>query len=284
MRWHPGGSQGWGLSPSGSWHTYPEGHASLWKCVCCLICWPESSTLVWPYYIVCFYPALPDQMVESTCNAGDPVSFPGWEDPLGKKMATHCSILAWEIPWTGEPSGLEFTGSQGVGHNWATFTFIFLLSYFYADVPQAPQSLCVKFNLFSQTTPPPPNPDEYFSHTANPQTGCQGSPLNQPPYPPHPVVCFLSFLNHLFLFIPNTTPSVCFQVWGLEWRVQSSEPNWNVSSSPCLLVWMTVRSGVGRSVAVRVVLTLSHPLSPAEFPKPHSFPHLLRRPPAPLFI
>ena len=43
---------------------------------------------------------------EPTCNAGDTGnsgSIPGWEDPLEKKMATHSSILAWEIPWTEEP-------------------------------------------------------------------------------------------------------------------------------------------------------------------------------------
>ena len=36
----------------------------------------------------------------------------GWEDPLGKGMATHCSILAWEIPRTEEPEGLQSMGSQ----------------------------------------------------------------------------------------------------------------------------------------------------------------------------
>ena len=36
-----------------------------------------------------------------------------WEDPLEKEMATHCSILAWEISWTGEPGGL-----QSVAKNW----------------------------------------------------------------------------------------------------------------------------------------------------------------------
>ena len=36
----------------------------------------------------------------------------GWEDPLEKEMATHISILAWEIPWTEEPSGPQCTGSQ----------------------------------------------------------------------------------------------------------------------------------------------------------------------------
>ena len=39
----------------------------------------------------------------------------GREDPLEKEMATHSSVLAWEIPWTEEPRGLQSTGSQRVG-------------------------------------------------------------------------------------------------------------------------------------------------------------------------
>ena len=39
----------------------------------------------------------------------------GWEDPLEKEMATHSSILAWRIPWTGEPGRLQSMGSQRVG-------------------------------------------------------------------------------------------------------------------------------------------------------------------------
>ena len=41
----------------------------------------------------------------------------GREDPLEKEMATHASILAWRIPWTEEPGGLQSTGSQRVGHD-----------------------------------------------------------------------------------------------------------------------------------------------------------------------
>ena len=41
----------------------------------------------------------------------------GWEDPLEKEMATHSSILAWRIPWTEEPCGLQSMGSQTVGHD-----------------------------------------------------------------------------------------------------------------------------------------------------------------------
>ena len=41
----------------------------------------------------------------------------GWEDPLEKRVATHSSILAWRIPWTEEPVGLQPTGLQRVGHD-----------------------------------------------------------------------------------------------------------------------------------------------------------------------
>ena len=41
----------------------------------------------------------------------------GQEDPLEKEMATHSSNLAWRIPWTEEPGGLQSTGSQRVGHD-----------------------------------------------------------------------------------------------------------------------------------------------------------------------
>ena len=44
----------------------------------------------------------------------------GWEDPLEKGMATHSNILAWDIPGTEEPGGLQSMGSQKVGHNWGT--------------------------------------------------------------------------------------------------------------------------------------------------------------------
>ena len=41
----------------------------------------------------------------------------GWEDPLEKEMATHSGILAWRIPWTEEPGGLQSTESQRVRHS-----------------------------------------------------------------------------------------------------------------------------------------------------------------------
>ena len=52
-------------------------------------------------------PAVQDTKVQSL----------GQEDPLEKGMATHSSILAWRIPWTEEPGGLQSTGSQRLRHN-----------------------------------------------------------------------------------------------------------------------------------------------------------------------
>ena len=55
-------------------------------------------------------PALQESQVQSL----------GEKDPLEKEMATHSSILAWKIPWTEEPSGLQFVGSQRVRHDLMT--------------------------------------------------------------------------------------------------------------------------------------------------------------------
>ena len=55
---------------------------------------------------------------ESICNAGDLGSIPVLGRSPGGGMATHSSILAWRIPWTEEPGGLQSMGLQRVGHNW----------------------------------------------------------------------------------------------------------------------------------------------------------------------
>ena len=62
---------------------------------------------------------------ESTCQGRRRKrlnSIPGSERSLGEAMATHSSILAWSIPWTEEPGGLQSTGWQRVGHDWAHST------------------------------------------------------------------------------------------------------------------------------------------------------------------
>ena len=57
---------------------------------------------------------------EFTCNAGaagDTGSVPGLGRFLEEGMATHCSTLAWRIPWTEEPGELQSMGSQRVAHD-----------------------------------------------------------------------------------------------------------------------------------------------------------------------
>ena len=53
----------------------------------------------------------------SPANAGDMGLISGQEDPLEKEMATHSSILAWEITCTGKLGGLQSMGLQRVGHD-----------------------------------------------------------------------------------------------------------------------------------------------------------------------
>ena len=54
---------------------------------------------------------------ESAGNAGDPGLIPGWGRSSGEGNATHSSILAWKIPWTEEPGGLQSMGSRRVRYN-----------------------------------------------------------------------------------------------------------------------------------------------------------------------
>ena len=62
----------------------------------------------------------------------------GQEDPLEKEMATNSSTLAWRIPWTEEPGGLQSVGSQRVGHDWAT-SLHFTSAFFIVQLSQ----LCI---------------------------------------------------------------------------------------------------------------------------------------------
>ena len=61
----------------------------------------------------------------------------GWEDPLEKEMAIHSRILAWKIPWTKEPNGLQSMGLQRVEHDRVTS----LSKVMKTD------SLCIKHNI-----------------------------------------------------------------------------------------------------------------------------------------
>ena len=65
-----------------------------------------------------FRPSLVPQMVKHLPTMRDTrLQSLGLEDPLEKEMATHSSTFAWKIPWTEERGGLQFMGSQRVGHD-----------------------------------------------------------------------------------------------------------------------------------------------------------------------
>ena len=65
------------------------------------------------------------QTVKNACNSGDLVRSLGGEDPLEKGIATHASILAWRIPCTEKPGGLQCIGSGRVRHHRVTNTSTF---------------------------------------------------------------------------------------------------------------------------------------------------------------
>ena len=100
--------------------------------------------------------SLAAQVVKSLpAMPGTQVQFLGREDPLEKGMAAHSSILAWRIPWTEEPGGLQSVGSQRVRHDRATSTLTFhtLLGVSLAFVSSRGASVvcvCVS-NIFSFT-------------------------------------------------------------------------------------------------------------------------------------
>ena len=77
--------------------------------------------------IIEIFDSLVAQMVKSLPSMWETrVRSLGWEDPLEKEMATHSSILFWEIPWMEEPGGLQFMGSQRVRHDWTTSLSLFI--------------------------------------------------------------------------------------------------------------------------------------------------------------
>ena len=113
-------------------HTHKKGHniGNLFsnvffkRCVYVHVC-------IYMYMHMCvhihtyIWASLVTQMVKNLpAMQGIRVQSLGQEDPLEKGMATQSSILAWRIPWTEEPGGLQSMGSQRVGHNWVTNTHI----------------------------------------------------------------------------------------------------------------------------------------------------------------
>ena len=73
----------------------------------------------------------------------------GQEDPLGKEMTTHSSILAWKIPWAEEPGEVQSMGWQRVGHDWADWACNLYMQLDGVDFQKILKGLnkCIKFAL-----------------------------------------------------------------------------------------------------------------------------------------
>ena len=88
-------------------------------------------TAIWPGLELCLWASLVAQMVKNLPAIREILVWSlGWEDLLEKGTATHSGIVAWKIPWTEEPGGLQSMGLQRIGHDWVprptlllTFTF-----------------------------------------------------------------------------------------------------------------------------------------------------------------
>ena len=81
----------------------------------------------------------------------------GWEDPLEKEMATHSIILAWRIPWTEEPGGLQSIGSQRVWHDWSDFTCIQRFRVYFKHSAKAKEKFKQKLCSLMKMEKPPSN-------------------------------------------------------------------------------------------------------------------------------
>ena len=125
------------------------------------------------------------------------VQSPGQKDPLEKGMATHLHVLAWRIPWTEKPGGLQSVGLQGVGHSWATNIFTFTLYILYHVLFHDSVSQDLEHSLLSYTVGP-----HCFSVLCVIVSICQ----SQTSYPSGPPLLplgnhrFLSVSVRLFLF------------------------------------------------------------------------------------
>ena len=115
------------------WHILHYGHSPLLCYFLCYFCAIFSNLLThlanFPSSGKMGFPGGSDNK-ESVCHAGDLGLIPGSGGSSGERIPlqyhpTHSGILAWRIPWTEEPGGLQSMGLLRVGHSWATNTFIF---------------------------------------------------------------------------------------------------------------------------------------------------------------
>ena len=114
----------------------------------------------------------------------------GREDPLEEGTAPHSSILAWRMPWTGEPGRLQSTGSQRAGHDWATDTFRLVLAQ-PSGAGTVISARCARENRALIENVPTPS----HGARAHRSTRAQGPLCPQPPVCPLLLACSRGLLQ-----------------------------------------------------------------------------------------
>ena len=95
-------------------------------CVCVCVCYTVGVSQQYLLSTICCPGGSGSK--EFAHNARDLGSIPGLGRSRGEGNATHSSIFAWRISWTEEPDEPQSMGSQRVGHDWLTYTHIFIQS------------------------------------------------------------------------------------------------------------------------------------------------------------
>ena len=112
----------------------------------------------------------------------------GHKDPLEKGMATHSSILAWKIPRTKKPGGLQFMGSQRVRHDWATNTdthtqLLGCASFFSIDVMKHSTEVLLRNQVQTYLLLSFPVPGPKFLFSIGPTSKAQGDLTHKNTWP-----------------------------------------------------------------------------------------------------
>ena len=160
----------------------------------------------------------------------------GWsldqKHPLEEEMATHFRILAWRIPWTKEPGGLQSMGSQRVRHNWSDWACTHVLQVECVSCQRSYRKSLTPFDAKGSSPPEAPSDTErttslgprFWGHLLEGGRLClQGWPTCSDPPPPQSLSHWLpaSCSSYSHRFIPHTwcgaSPGVSLQYL---WNVQ----------------------------------------------------------------
>ena len=166
--------------------------------------------------------------------------IPGDWIPREDEMATHSSILAWRIPWTEEPGGLQTMGSQRVGHNWAhmhTCRKTTLVRGFLGKFGHHLTDLCWEIKMINR---------KYFKH------------IKEPPTVSIKQGILLLILNNFKLYSPGNSPGWTTGVGSLS-LLQRNFPT--QGSNPGLPCCRQILNQLSQKGSPRILEWVAYPFS-----------------------